>query len=258
MPAIETQPAKRLAPLPWAPRRASHRYAPSRTPRSTRITGPAEHENSRTGGRAVHGIVPPAFEFRWAQCRVGLPREWPPGELRHSHQAGRRDARRWPKPSEDDIRLTPPQGGEPERRRDQRRTRRQAGAAENGPRGAAAERGFPQGAWRSQAPLKRSRKASGRGATGGRQAPLPWAPGARGGLRRCRCPCRCRCRCPCPFPCRWLADEQIPTPVAPPPSRRGYPESSGRAPPPRRASGETGRCPRIRRASRWLSACTPT
>jgi hypothetical protein len=57
----------------------------------------------------------------------------------------------------------------------------------NGPRGAAAERGFPQGAWRSQAPLKRSRKASGRGATGGRQAPLPWAPGARGGLRRCRC-----------------------------------------------------------------------
>jgi hypothetical protein len=36
-----------------------------------------EHANSRSGGRAVHGIVPTAFEFRWAQCRVGLPREWP-------------------------------------------------------------------------------------------------------------------------------------------------------------------------------------
>jgi hypothetical protein len=35
----------------------------------------SEHETSRTGGRAVHGIVPTAFEFRWAQCRVGLPRD---------------------------------------------------------------------------------------------------------------------------------------------------------------------------------------
>jgi hypothetical protein len=34
-------------------------------------------------------------------------------------------------PSEDDIRHTPPQGGEPERRRDERRTRRQAGATGN-------------------------------------------------------------------------------------------------------------------------------
>jgi hypothetical protein len=92
---------------------------------------PAEHERSRTGGRAVHGIVPIAFEFRWAQYRVGLPREWLPGEVRDSHQAGRRDARRWPNQREDVERTMPPQGGEPERRRDQRRTRRQAGEPEN-------------------------------------------------------------------------------------------------------------------------------
>jgi hypothetical protein len=90
----------RLAPLPWAPRRASHRYAPSRTPRGPRIERPAEHENSRTGGRAVHGIVPPASEFQWAQCRGGHPRESRIGEARHSHQAGRRAARRWPPPLE--------------------------------------------------------------------------------------------------------------------------------------------------------------
>jgi hypothetical protein len=106
---------------------------PLRTPRThrgPRIECSSEHVSSRTGGRAVHGIVPPAFEFRSAQCRVGLPREWRHGEARRIHQEGRRDARRWPKPSEDDIRLTPPQGGEPEPRRDQRRTRRQAGVAE--------------------------------------------------------------------------------------------------------------------------------
>jgi hypothetical protein len=90
-----------------------------------------DHETSRTGGRAVHGIVPPAFEFRWAQYRVGLPREWRDGEVRHSHQTGRRDARRWPRSIEDDKSLTPSQGGEPERRRDERRTRRQAGASGN-------------------------------------------------------------------------------------------------------------------------------
>jgi hypothetical protein len=60
----------------------------------------------------------------------GAPREWPPGETRHSHQAGRRDARRWPMSFEKDGPFTPPQGGEPERRRDKRRTRRKAGGAE--------------------------------------------------------------------------------------------------------------------------------
>jgi hypothetical protein len=88
-------------------------------------------EESRDGGRAVHGIVPIAFEFRWAQYRVGLPREWPPGEERDSHQAGRRDARRWPNPTERNEHHTPPQGGEPERRRDKRRARRKAGGSEN-------------------------------------------------------------------------------------------------------------------------------
>jgi hypothetical protein len=42
-----------------------------------------------------------------------------------------------------------------------------------GGRGAAAERGSSKLARRSQAPLKGSRDASGRKATGGRQAPLP-------------------------------------------------------------------------------------
>jgi hypothetical protein len=84
----------------------------------------SKHEKTRIGGRAVHGIVPIASEFRWAQYRVGLPREWPPGGVRDSHQAGRRDARRWPRSTEQNERLTPPQGGEPERRRDERRTRR--------------------------------------------------------------------------------------------------------------------------------------
>jgi hypothetical protein len=110
-----------------APRR---RFALSRASRGPRITCPPEHGTSRHGGRAVHGIVPPAFESGWAQCRVGLPREWPSGEVRHSHQEGRRDARRWLMSPENWERFTPPQGGEPERRRDERRTRRKAGASE--------------------------------------------------------------------------------------------------------------------------------
>jgi hypothetical protein len=61
----------------------------------------------------------------------GAPPGMAPGEVRVSHQAGRRDARRWPRSPEQDDRFTPPQDGEPERRRDQRRTRRQAGATEN-------------------------------------------------------------------------------------------------------------------------------
>jgi hypothetical protein len=96
MPATKTQPAKWVAPRPVGP---GARLQPLRS-----FSYCAEHEMSRNGGRAVHGIVPPAFEFRWAQYRVGLPREWPPGEVRHNHQAGRRDARRWPIPSEDDER----------------------------------------------------------------------------------------------------------------------------------------------------------
>jgi hypothetical protein len=117
-----------LNPTPTAKCRTWH-VPPLRTPRThrgPRTTCPPEHEKTRTGGRAVHGIVPIAFEFRWAQYRVGLPREWPPGEARHSHQAGRRDARRWPRSPEQDECFTPPQGGEPERRRDERRMRRKA------------------------------------------------------------------------------------------------------------------------------------
>jgi hypothetical protein len=52
----------------------------------------SEHETSRTGGRAVHGIVPTAFEFRWAQCRVGLPRGME--QRRSVQQQARRPSRR--------------------------------------------------------------------------------------------------------------------------------------------------------------------
>jgi hypothetical protein len=186
MPAIETQPAKRLAPLPWAPAHGATGILPvvgpllrrhvvfarAGSPRhqegwglgarsvrvvltqlSTRRRAPAgvpatsDVGNTRDGCRASAGRAPGEGQPVLLQRCLAPARAkrrtpwWPPGELRHSHQAGRRDARRWPKPSEDDIRLTPPQGGEPERRRDQRRTRRQAGGAENGPRSAAAERG---------------------------------------------------------------------------------------------------------------------
>jgi hypothetical protein len=51
----------REAPLPWAPRSASHRYASWRAERSTRFSGPAEHETSRTGDgwrRGNEGRVP--------------------------------------------------------------------------------------------------------------------------------------------------------------------------------------------------------
>jgi hypothetical protein len=71
------------------------------------------------------------FEHARAHSQGGHPRGARLGEACHSHQEGRRDARRWPKALEDDECHTPPQGGEPELRRDERRTRRQAGEAEN-------------------------------------------------------------------------------------------------------------------------------
>jgi hypothetical protein len=154
----------------------SHRCAPSRAPRSTRITGPTEHETSRIGRRngdawrrgheeRVPGIrrspsgrrqtespsaVPGSrtrvseneegvtagvrslrmcrrrFEHVWAHSQGGHPREGRNGEACIGDGAGRRDARRWPKSTVDDECRTPPQGDEPERRRDKRRTRRQA------------------------------------------------------------------------------------------------------------------------------------
>jgi hypothetical protein len=86
----------------------------SRAPRSTR-------------GRATAGVPSLRMcrcssELVRAHSQGGHPRESRIGEARHCHQEGRRDARRWPQPTEDHKRPTPPQGGEPERRRDQRRT----------------------------------------------------------------------------------------------------------------------------------------
>jgi hypothetical protein len=112
----------RLAPLPWAPGAPRHRFATSGVPWGPRITRPAEHERSRHGGRAVLENVPVSLRAGKGTFSRGHPRESRIGEARHCHQEGRRDARRWPQPTEDHKRPTPPQGGEPERRRDQRRT----------------------------------------------------------------------------------------------------------------------------------------
>jgi hypothetical protein len=136
------------------------------SPLSTRLRAPAGVPSLRMCRRR--------FEPPWAHSQGGHPREARDGEACISHQAGRRDGRRRPKAFEHEDRHTPPQGGEPERRRDQRRTRRQAGATEirsHVPSDVAAERGPQQRAWRSQAPLKELRPASGRSATGGRLAP---------------------------------------------------------------------------------------
>jgi hypothetical protein len=70
------------------------------------------------------------FEHAWAHSQGGLPREARLGEAGYGNEEGRRDARRWPTALEHENRDTPPPGGEPERRRDERRMRRQAGQPE--------------------------------------------------------------------------------------------------------------------------------
>jgi hypothetical protein len=97
----------------------------SRAPLSTRIRAPA-------GVPSLRMCRCPS-ELARAHSQGGHPRESRIGEACHSHQAGRRAARRWPQPTEDHKRLTPPQCGEPERRRDERRTRRQAGVGKISP-----------------------------------------------------------------------------------------------------------------------------
>jgi hypothetical protein len=51
----------------------SHRYALSRAPRGTRITGPAEQENSRTGGCAVLENVPVSLRAGKGTFSRGAP-----------------------------------------------------------------------------------------------------------------------------------------------------------------------------------------
>jgi hypothetical protein len=71
-----------------APLLALRRARESRAPLSTRIRAPAGVRSLRMcRGRS---------RLPWAHSQGGHPREWPPGEARHSHRAGRRDARRWP------------------------------------------------------------------------------------------------------------------------------------------------------------------
>jgi hypothetical protein len=74
------------------------------------------------------------FEAAWAHSRGGHPREARIGEERHSRQAGRRDARRRPMPPENAACTRSPQGGELERRRDERRMRQKADVSKNQPR----------------------------------------------------------------------------------------------------------------------------
>jgi hypothetical protein len=126
---------------PWCSGHPAHCEA------ATARAGSPRHQ----GQRLPHGVMP--FLVRLTTVGGGLhPPEW----RRRDRSTGGSESRPY------DQAFTR-QGGEPEQRR-------------NGPRGAAAGRGSPKRAWRSQAPLKRSRDASGREATGGRQAPLPWAP----------------------------------------------------------------------------------
>jgi hypothetical protein len=89
-----------------APLLVLHRARESRAALSTRLRAPAGVPSTVLcrNVRVSTGTMP------W-----GAPPGMHPGEARHSHQEGRRDARRWPSPHEDDGRLTPPQGGEPER-----------------------------------------------------------------------------------------------------------------------------------------------
>jgi hypothetical protein len=129
----------RARPVTAAPLLVPGEDRESRATLSTRTRASAKPDarNTRDGCRASAGRPPgegrPNLLQRCpAPARTKRRIRWrrPPGEARHSHQAGRRDARRWPRSPEQDECFTPPQGGEPERRRDQRRTRRQAGEAE--------------------------------------------------------------------------------------------------------------------------------
>jgi hypothetical protein len=132
---------------PWAPGALRSRCRPLCAPRSPRFTRPLGTRNpatarpdvgdTRDGCRASAGrssgrgrsilfqrCPAPARAAR-RTSRRRLPENRAPAT-----QAGRRDARRWPTALEHEDRHTPPQGGEPKRRRDKRRTRRQAGVSE--------------------------------------------------------------------------------------------------------------------------------
>jgi hypothetical protein len=113
-------------------RRSSARVRTSmRSHQTTRVKG-------RTGGRAGDRLSPgprgtgaghPPVTIRPNADRISFSGARLP-HARNGETAGGA-LLRWPKPSEDDRRTMPPQGGEPERRCDERRTRRQAGVPEN-------------------------------------------------------------------------------------------------------------------------------
>jgi hypothetical protein len=113
-------------------RRHALRCAVSRAQHGARITHPAEHETSRSADgrrRGNDGRVPGIRRSPVGRRQAFLFQRCPaPARAIRST--------RWRRPKVAEItrageRPTPPQGGEPERRRDQRRTRRQAGATEN-------------------------------------------------------------------------------------------------------------------------------
>jgi hypothetical protein len=223
LPAIETQSAKRLAPLPWAPAHGATGILAVVGPLLRRHVvfaraGSPRHQEGwclgarsvrvvltqlNTRGRATAGVPYTALcrqrssshghNAVWGSPGNGLPEKRatatkkavePPGGGRcHSRRTGRSSHRRAASRS----------GGAMSAERDGRPVGRGnslwvvAGSESirihdscarhvfrfPGGRGAAGERGSSKRARRSQAPLKRSRDASGRKATGGRQAPLP-------------------------------------------------------------------------------------
>jgi hypothetical protein len=83
-------------------------------------TRDSENEEGATAGVRSLRMCRRRFEHVWAHSQGGHPREERNGEACIGDGAGRRDARRWPTPTEEEVRPTPPQGGEPERRRDER------------------------------------------------------------------------------------------------------------------------------------------
>jgi hypothetical protein len=168
----------RLAPQPRAPKATRRRCAPSRALRGPRIVEFAEYVKSRTGGRAGDRLSPgprgtgaghPPVTIRPNADRISFSGARLP-HARNGETAGGA-LLRWPKPSEDDRRTMPPQGGEPERRCDERRTRRPVS-------GGSGQWPWP---WGSQAPWA--------GEGGGRQRVHPLIPARTAALGRAQGQC---------------------------------------------------------------------
>jgi hypothetical protein len=152
-----------LAPLPWAPIAMRHRCAHSRAPQGPRITSPPEHEESRTGGRAVLENVPPTLPAPLGTFSRGAP----PGmaSRRSAPQPPSRPSRR-PEVAETERGRASPQATAGRRAGAQTRRAPNATAGrcieETGPGALLPNEVLPNARGGCQAPLKRSRDASNR------------------------------------------------------------------------------------------------